>query len=122
MKSILVADDDPTMVTLLTHILSAGGYEVAAVFDGRTALEYARTHRPDLAILDMHMPGMDGAEVVRQLRTGRERSELPVILLSGGDPDEHRRILEGWGGVYPLEKPFDIETLTALVRNLTGGA
>ncbi|MER3514934.1 MAG: hypothetical protein C4310_11580 [Chloroflexota bacterium] len=79
---ILVVDDDPEIVNLFVYALQRAGYQVEGVLDGRAALERARQAPPDLILLDVMMPGMDGYEVARQLRAEAATSSTPIVMLT----------------------------------------
>ena len=78
-RRILVVDDDPMVATTVQRVLRPEGYDVDVALSGAQALEQARAQRPDLVVLDLMMPGIDGLEVCRQLRA---TSELPVLMLT----------------------------------------
>ncbi len=80
--TILVVDDDPVVVDLLRLDFEIEGYEVLAAADGESALEEARVKGPDVVVLDVVMPGVDGLEVARRLRAGDETGAIPIVLLS----------------------------------------
>jgi CheY-like chemotaxis protein len=84
-KKVLVADDDLDVVRVLRGFLEARGYEVIEAFDGREALEQAVQDRPDLLLLDLDMPRMDGYEVLFHLRRNEELKHIPVVIFSGCD-------------------------------------
>lgn len=79
---ILVVDDDPEIVHLFTYALRRAGYQVEGALDGQTALEHARQAPPDLIILDVMMPGIDGYEVARQLRAEAATATIPIVMLT----------------------------------------
>lgn len=81
---VLVVDDEPQIGRLLRTTLGARGYEVAVAVDGPAALDLVRNWRPDLVLLDLGLPGMDGLDVCRQLRTW---SQVPVIVLTVRDAE-----------------------------------
>jgi two-component system response regulator MtrA len=81
-ERVLVVEDDPAARNLLVAILEDDGYKVCAVADGAAALEAAATFRPDLALLDGGLPGIDGSEVARRLR---QVGDLPIIFVTGAD-------------------------------------
>jgi len=116
-KVILVADDDPGMRMILGHILAAEGYAVINTDNGRSALEMAQSEHPDLMILDMNMPFLDGLEVLRRLRNLEPPLEYPAILLTAGDPNILKDPAESLGAVRFLEKPFDLEVLLQEIKN-----
>jgi diguanylate cyclase (GGDEF)-like protein len=114
--TVLVADDDASALALLTRRLEREGYRVVAAGDGRAALEAARRSRPDLVILDVGMPGMDGHETVRRLRADSRTALTPVIFLTcHADPEEKIAGLEEGADDY-LVKPCDPRELAARVR------
>src|SRR5689334_25092383 len=78
-RRILVVDDDPMVATTVQRVLRPEGYEVEVALGGAAALEQARVSRPDLVVLDLMMPGMDGLEVCRQLRA---QGTLPILMLT----------------------------------------
>lgn len=113
---ILVADDDADSLQLLTEILRAEGYEVRAANSGKLALASAAAHVPDLILLDLRMPGMDGLEVCRRLKEAEATRETPLMFISGAAEVEQR--VEGLaaGAVDFVTKPFRREELVARVR------
>ena len=119
-KTILLADDDPGMIKILSHILAVEGYIVLKESNGAAALNTARDSRPDLIIIDLNMPFMTGLEALSRLRSEEPRLDIPAILLTANDPDDLREQVEPLGGVRLLEKPFDLEELTKLVQDSLG--
>jgi DNA-binding response OmpR family regulator len=112
--SILLADDDPNIVDSLTPFLERAGFHVIIVSDGQSALELAQSHHPDLIILDVLMPRMDGREVLRRLR--QANIWTPTILLTQvGEASERALALEEGADDY-LNKPFDPHELLARIR------
>lgn len=116
---ILVVDDDPRIRETLAQPLSAAGYEVESAGDGQIALETIETRRPDLLILDVTLPDMDGYDVCRELRTWEQLSGLPrtpVIFLTVRDDFLSEEHGFGAGGDDYVTKPFSIPALLARVR------
>jgi PAS domain S-box-containing protein len=113
---ILVVDDEADSLKLLTDILSAEGYDVRAANSGKLALASAGAHTPDLILLDLRMPGMDGLEVCRQLKELQATREIPLMFISGTSDYEHRLQGLGLGAVDFVTKPFRREELAARVR------
>lgn len=111
--TILTADDDPQLLRLVTRNLQLEGFEVVPVSDGQQALEQIEQKTPDLVLLDVMMPRMDGFSVVHKVR---EFSSVPIILLTarGQDQDKVRGL--DLGADDYLTKPFSIEELLARVR------
>jgi DNA-binding response OmpR family regulator len=111
--TILTADDDPQILRLIVRNLELDGYEVIAVSDGQAALEQIEAHAPDLVLLDIMMPRMDGFTVTQRVR---EFSAVPIMLLTarGQDQDKIRGL--DLGADDYLTKPFSVEELLARVR------
>lgn len=123
-KRVLVVDDDRVIQQLLEVNLELEGYEVVATAsDGKEALEKIRELKPDLVILDIMMPKMDGLEVCRRLRADPKLADIPVVLLSARAQDmDIREGLELGASAY-LTKPFDpvelLEVVGRLAKNRT---
>src|SRR3982074_71070 len=114
-RRILVVDDDPMVATTIQRVLRPEGYDVDVALGGAAALEQARTRRPDLVILDLMMPGVDGLEVCRQLRAN---GTLPILMLTARSGTADRvRGLDTGADDY-LVKPFAYAELLARVRAL----
>jgi two-component system KDP operon response regulator KdpE len=110
---ILVVDDDPGMVEFLQMVLAKEGYQVEVAHDARAGLRRAYSSRPDLVLLDIMMPDMDGWEMLKRLR---EFSDVPVIMLTAiNDSDSMVRGLDTGADDY-LTKPFKVDELKARVR------
>jgi DNA-binding response OmpR family regulator len=116
MQRILVIDDDPAITSLLKRGLSYEGFAVDIAGSGEDGLALARERPPDLVVLDIMMPGINGLEVLRRLRAADER--LPVLMLTAKDaPADQVQGLEAGADDYVL-KPFTFEVLLARVRAL----
>jgi two-component system, OmpR family, response regulator MprA len=114
-ERILIIEDDPAINKILQRGLSYDGYVVDIATDGRMGLNLARDQHPDLVILDWMLPGMDGLEVCRRLRTG---GSLPILMLTAKDTIQDRvQGLDAGADDY-LVKPFNLEELLARVRAL----
>ena len=115
---VLIADDDADILLLVKAILERSGHEVVAVSDGAEALAIVRARKPDLAVLDISMPEVDGLEVLRRLRADPTTSELPVVLLSARaqEADVERGFAIG-ASAY-LKKPFSPRELSEHVAEL----
>lgn len=115
---ILVVDDEQDLVWAVRHSLSDEGYEVLTAYDGVEALAVALRYHPDLVILDIRMPGLDGFEVCRKLRRNPNMAAVPILFLTvcTGTKDRIKGLDEG-GDDY-LPKPFDLQELKARIRAL----
>ncbi len=114
--TILVVDDTPANLRLLTNMLKGGGYKVRPVSSGAMALRVIRTHPPDLVLLDVNMPEMDGYEVCRRIKAEPRWRDIPVLFISAlTDTSDKVRAFEA-GGVDYVGKPFQFEEVDARVR------
>lgn len=112
-NTVLVVDDEPHIVQLVRLYLQNEGFQVEAAFDGKQALEKARSVRPDLIVLDIMMPGLDGLEVTRELR---KTSAVPIIFLTARGEDVDRIVGLELGADDYLAKPFNPRELVARVK------
>jgi two-component system response regulator VicR len=112
---ILVVDDEPPIVEVLVYNLKRNNYEVLVARDGQEALDLARREQPDLIILDLMLPRVDGLEVCRALR--RER-EVPIIMLTARDSEVDRVVGLELGADDYVVKPFSVRELMARVKNV----
>jgi DNA-binding response OmpR family regulator len=110
---VLVVEDDPTIAEVVVRYLTREGLDVAAVADGRDALDAAAARWPDLVVLDLMLPGLDGLEVCRRLRS---RAPVPVIMLTARGDEEDRVLGLDLGADDYVVKPFSPRELTARVR------
>ncbi|HMV28756.1 MAG TPA: response regulator [Anaerolineales bacterium] len=115
---ILVVDDEPNNQRILTYTLNKAGYESAAIADGENTLVWLASNTPDLAILDVSMPGMDGITLLTHIRSMPQYSRLPVIILTGSGDDDERLRAEGLGIQAFLTKPASSKTVLEAVANL----
>ncbi len=115
MPSILVVDDTPANLRLLTGMLKKLGYKVRAVSSGKFALQTAKHSPPDLILLDIMMPEMDGYEVCQRLKTDEELAEIPVIFISALNQTMDKVKAFEVGGVDYVTKPFEFPEVQARV-------
>jgi two-component system alkaline phosphatase synthesis response regulator PhoP/two-component system response regulator VicR len=117
-KKILVVDDERPIVRLVQVNLEHAGYEVVAAYDGKEALEKVEQAKPDLIILDVMMPQMDGFEVMQRLQANPKTRDIPVIMLTAKAQDAD--VFRGWqsGVTLYLTKPFSPFELISFVRRI----
>ena len=112
--SVLVVDDEPTIAEVVSRYLERAGYETHIAADGNGAIDAAAAHRPDLVVLDLMLPGIDGLEVMRRLRE-HDRARPPVILLTAKGEESDRVIGLRLGADDYVVKPFSPAELVARV-------
>lgn len=123
MARILVIDDNPDNLELMTYLLRAAGHQTVRATDGAGGLEAAAGQAPDLIVCDAHLPGMDGAAVVRRLKADPVLRRIPVLVAtaSRGDGDRARLMAEGFDGY--IAKPIaPADFLRHIERFLSAGA
>ena len=118
MARILVADDDVDIRELVEFKLSTLGHDVVAVGDGAAAIEACHAERPDLAVLDVMMPGVSGLEAIRAIRATPELADLPVILLTARAQESDVETGFDSGADDYITKPFSPRELAARVESL----
>ncbi|MGH9384844.1 MAG: response regulator [Vicinamibacterales bacterium] len=117
--SILIADDEPTNIRLVTRLMSAQGYKIFTAADGEQALTVVERERPDLILLDVNMPKLDGFEVCRRVKGEEATRLIPVVLVTGLTASEDRIRGINAGADDFISKPFNIQELEARVKSLT---
>lgn len=115
-ESILIVDDNPANLRLLSHLLTGHGYNVRAVTGGERALASAELHPPDLVLLDIRMPEIDGFEVCRRLKGNVKTLAAPVLFISALDDIGDKMSAFAAGGVDYITKPFQMEEVLARVE------
>ncbi|MBD1927234.1 diguanylate cyclase [Trichocoleus sp. FACHB-90] len=115
--NILVVDDTPENITLLTQILSSHGYKVRVSPNGKLALESVRSSPPDLILLDIKMPDMDGYEVCQRLKASKQTCDIPTIFISALDANFDKVTAFMLGGVDYITKPFEYVEVLARIEN-----
>lgn len=118
---VLVCDDERHIVRLIQVNLERQGYNVVTAFDGKDGLEKIRAEKPDLVVLDVMMPYMDGFEVLKTIRKEPETEALPVIMLTAKAQDKD--VFEGYhyGADMYLTKPFNPMELVTFVKRIAAG-
>ena len=114
-SSLLVVDDNPDSLSLLTEMLKRHGFRVRPIPDGKSVLEAVISEPPDLILLDISMPEMNGYEVCEQLKAHEHFSEIPVIFISGLNNPMDKVKAFSFGGIDYITKPFNFEELEARI-------
>ena len=115
-EKIMIVDDEAVVHELLTHYLEREGFRVFSVYSGSHVLDQSAFHKPDLILLDILLPGLDGLEICRRLR--QERLYTPVIMLTAKDEEIDRILGLEIGADDYVTKPFNQRELLARVKNL----
>jgi len=119
-KRILLADDEEDIKTVISMFLRSQGYDVVTAFDGLDTLEKVRTERPDLILLDIMMPVLDGYEVCKRLKEDAATADIPILILSAAAHIESvNRGLRAGAKDY-IVKPFDPEKLLEKIEHVIG--
>ena len=116
MNKILIVDDEPDFAEMIKMRLEANGYDIAVAYDGEEGIERAVRDKPDMILLDVMMPGMDGFEVLRHLKRRAETRDTPVVMLTA--KGESKSMFDGQelGCADYLIKPCDSKELLAVVN------
>ncbi len=115
---ILVVEDEESLLKLESILLSLRGYEVAGVTDGTEALEEIARNRPDLIVLDIMLPGMDGFEVCRRIRENPETRDIPIVMLTAKkSTQDYAKGMECGANAY-ITKPFKSSKVMDVIEEL----
>ena len=118
-KTILIVDDETDIVEMLEDMLTETGYEVVSARNGKDALRKVKITKPDLVVLDINMPEMDGSEVSLALRQNEATKKIPIIFLTAlRTRDDGFGIEKNIGGIPTFAKPFDYDELLGKIREL----
>lgn len=115
---VLIAEDEPHIVESLSFVLQRSGYEVASVFDGESAIARLRSDPPDMMILDVMLPRLNGFEVLKQVKADPVLRAIPVIILTAKGQTHDRRMAEEIGVDGFMTKPFSNRDIVDEVRRL----
>lgn len=114
--TVLAIDDEPDVLELLEYNLSRDGFTVVSAKDGKTGLELARRRRPDVILLDVMLPGMDGIDVCRALKASQETAQIPVLMVTARGEEADVVLGLGVGAEDYVTKPFRPRELSARIR------
>lgn len=120
-KKILVVDDELDVQSIISFRLEINGYEVSVASDGQEGLDKIKTEKPNLVLLDLMLPKINGFEICRMIKFDDKFKDLPIIILSALDKeDDRKKAMEGGADAYFL-KPFDLESLLEKISSLLTG-
>lgn len=121
-KKLLVVDDEEDLLFMLSLAARREGFVVETALDAVEGLDKARSFRPDIAVIDALMPGIDGFELCRRLREREESRALPIVILSASEPARGSAIARTVGADAYVPKPYDQEALVTLLGELVARA
>ncbi len=117
-KRLLMVDDEPELLMLVESRLKANGFEVLIATDGQRALEMAKKEKPDLIVLDLMLPKMDGYKVCGLLKRDSRYAKIPIILFTARAQEEDKKLGEEVGADAYLTKPFEPSVLLETIKKL----
>ncbi len=118
-KKILVIDDEPDLVKALEVRLKSEGYDVITAFDGLSGLNLAREQQPDIILLDIMLPKLDGYKVSRFLKFDEQYKKIPIIMVTAKAEEHDKELGTETGADLYITKPFDEDELLSSIRRLT---
>ena len=121
-QRVMVVDDNEDLVAVLRRYLQAAGYEVIPAYDGPQALELVPAEKPDIIVLDVYMPGMNGKDVLRQLKADPATARIPVIMQTAASEPEDFADTALAGADAHLPKPCDPPDLLLMIERLLAAA
>jgi CheY-like chemotaxis protein len=119
---ILIVDDNQAMVEALTIVVNSRGHDALVAYSGEEALDVVQLERPDVVLLDLKMPGIDGFETLDRLRGLPHGKELPVLIVTAQDEEDLERRVAELGGNGLLRKPVDVNHLAEQIATHAAGA
>ena len=114
---VLIVDDEPDLLSVLRFGLEVEGFDVHEASDGEQGLNMAREHTPDLIVLDLMLPRMDGYKVCRALKFDERYRRIPIFILSARSGETDRRLALDLGADAFITKPYDMKDLVSRIRN-----
>ena len=119
-RKVLVVDDEPNIQMIMSSRLAALGYEVLIAKDGQEGLNLARSESPDIILLDLMLPKLDGYKVCRMIKFDKAFEHIPVIIFSAKGSDADKKLAEQVGADAYMVKPFDMNLFTQTIQRLLG--
>lgn len=120
MKKILIVDDEADIIEILKFVLETNGYECITASDGEMGLNLAREISPDLIILDVMMPKINGYKVSRFLKFDEKYKNIPILMLTARSQEEDKAIGEETGADEYITKPFNVDVVVQKVKSYLG--
>ncbi len=120
MKKILIVDDEPDIIEILQFVLEAQGYECITATDGEEGLNLAREANPDLIILDVMMPKINGFKISRLLKYDNKYKDIPILMITARSQEEDKQIGEETGADEYITKPFNVDFVVEKVKSYLG--
>lgn len=120
-KKILIVEDEESLLKLESILLSSKGYSVVGVMDGKAALEEVKINRPDLVVLDIMLPEMDGFEVCRRIKENPATSSIPIVMLTAKKSSNDVERGKQSGAEAYITKPFKSAKVIEVIESLTNG-
>lgn len=117
-KKILIVDDEPAQITTLKDRLEFTGYEVISATDGQEGLEKARKEKPDLILLDLMLPKVDGYKVCRLLKFDEKYKHIPIIMLTARAQESDKNLGIEVGANFYINKPFELTNILDKIKEL----
>lgn len=115
-KVILIADDEPDIVETIKFLVESEGYKCLTAFDGQEALKLAKEKLPDLMLLDVMMPKINGYKVSRLLKFDAKYKDIPILMITARSQEEDRLIGEETGADEYITKPFDVNEVLEKIK------
>ena len=120
MKKILIVDDEADILEILKFVLESQGYECITASDGEEGLNLAREVKPDLIILDVMMPKINGYKISRLLKYDNKYKNIPILMITARSQEEDKIIGEGTGADEYITKPFNVDFVVEKVKSYLG--
>ena len=118
MPKILITEDSPTILEMMKQVLSDAGYEVVAAVDGQDAMDKVKSNKPDLIVLDLMLPKIDGYKVCAMLKFNKSYQNIPIIILTARAGEADKKLGEEVHADAYITKPFEPEALLEKIENL----